>query len=114
MEEELPAVERLKEKLTKENLWIYVLRLLQERSMYGYEIRKAIKERFNFTPAAVTSYVVLYKLKKEGLVTEEWQKNESGKPDRKYYVITEKGQRAMSEAKKIIERILETVFDKTE
>ncbi|MGQ4833201.1 MAG: PadR family transcriptional regulator [Candidatus Asgardarchaeia archaeon] len=113
MEEDLSANERLKEKLTKENLWIYVLRLLQERPMYGYEIRREIKERFNFTPAAVTSYVVLYKLKKEELVTEEWHKNESGKPDRKYYVITEKGQRAMSEAKKFIKNILDSVFDKT-
>ncbi|MEQ9714561.1 MAG: PadR family transcriptional regulator [Candidatus Asgardarchaeum sp.] len=114
MSEKISAVERLKEKLTKENLWIYVLRLLQERPMYGYELRKKIKEIFNFSSAAVTSYVVLYKLKKEGLVTTEWQKGEDGRPDRKYYVITEKGQIAMREAKKFLNNILNTVFDKTD
>ncbi|MHA1470111.1 MAG: PadR family transcriptional regulator, partial [Candidatus Asgardarchaeia archaeon] len=75
---------------------------------------KKIKEIFNFSSAAVTSYVVLYKLKKEGLVTTEWQKGEDGRPDRKYYVITEKGQIAMREAKKFLNNILNTVFDKTD
>ncbi len=41
------ALNRLMIKLTKENLWIYIVKLLMERPMYGYEIAKEIRERFN-------------------------------------------------------------------
>ena len=65
--EETKAYKRLTKKLTKENLWIYVLRLLQERPMYGYEIRQKIDTKFGFAPARVSCYVVLYKMKREKL-----------------------------------------------
>ncbi|BDR91149.1 PadR family transcriptional regulator [Vulcanisaeta souniana] len=62
------ALGRLMTKLTKENLWIYVVKLLMERPMYGYEIAKEIKERFNIDITNVGVYVVLYKMERDGLV----------------------------------------------
>ncbi|WP_243668274.1 PadR family transcriptional regulator [Vulcanisaeta sp. JCM 16161] len=62
------ALNRLMTKLTKENLWIYVVKLLMERPMYGYEIAKEIRERFNINITNVGVYVVLYKMERDGLV----------------------------------------------
>ena len=107
-----PAFQRLKIKLTNQTLWIYILRLLQDKAMYGYEIRKHIKARFNFEPATITAYVVLYKMRREALVEMRVSKNLNGRPDRKYYHITPKGNQMMEQAKALIEEIYNKVFDK--
>ncbi|NJE25379.1 PadR family transcriptional regulator [Thermococcus sp. MV5] len=100
-------MDRLKEKITKEVLWMYILRLLKDRAMYAYELKNEIKERFGFEPATVSSYVVLYKLEHEGYVTSEWQESETGRPSRKYYKLTEKGEILLEEGIKFIEELLE-------
>ena len=104
------AMARLRDKLTKEMLWIYILRLLQERPHYGYEIKELVKKRFEFAPAIVSGYAIIYKMKREGLIEE---KRDSDAP-RKYYGITEQGRHAMKEAKQFLSKILEAVFDLTE
>ncbi len=107
------AFKRLKKKISIDNLWIYILRLLQEKEMYGYELKESIKKRFGFEPATVTSYTILYKLEKDNLVTSLVKNNPEGRPDRKYYSITDKGKKSMKEAKGLFEEILSKVFDKT-
>ncbi|HUT81461.1 MAG TPA: PadR family transcriptional regulator [Candidatus Bathyarchaeia archaeon] len=107
------AFRRLKKKISIDNLWIYILRLLQDKEMYGYELRESIKTQFGFEPATVTSYTILYKLEKDGLVTSYIKDNPEGRPDRKYYTLTEEGKTAMIEAKGLFKEILEKVFDKT-
>lgn len=82
---------RLKHKTTKEILWIYILRLLKEREMYAYELKSALRERFGFEPAMITSYVVLYRLESAGYVAASWDEN------KKYYRITAKGERILRE-----------------
>ena len=108
------AFKRLTKKISIDNLWIYILRLLQEKEMYGYELKESIKERFGFEPATVTSYTILYKLEKDNLVTSHMKDNPEGRPDRKYYTITQEGKNAMKKAKKLFEEISEKVFDLTE
>ncbi|ASJ04064.1 PadR family transcriptional regulator [Thermococcus barossii] len=99
-------MERLKNKITKEVLWLYILRLLKERPMYAYELKERIREAFNFEPATVSSYVVLYKLEKEGYVTAEWQESETGKPSRKYYRLTPEGEKLFEEGIAFLENML--------
>jgi len=99
-------MERLKTKITKEVLWLYILRLLKERPMYAYELKEKIKEAFNFEPATVSSYVVLYKLEKDGYVTAEWQESQTGKPSRKYYRLTPEGERLLEEGISFLEETL--------
>ncbi|MCD6373540.1 MAG: helix-turn-helix transcriptional regulator [Thermococcus sp.] len=100
-------MERLKTKITKEVLWLYILRLLKERPMYAYELKEKIKEAFDFEPATVSSYVVLYKLEKDGYVTAEWQESQTGKPSRKYYRLTPKGEKLLEEGISFLEETLE-------
>ena len=99
-------IERLKNKITKEVLWIYILRLLKERPMYAYELKNKIMESFDFEPATVSSYVVLYKLEKEGYVTAEWQESGTGKPARKYYRLTPKGEKLLEEGLAFLEEMV--------
>ena len=104
------AMTRLVNKMTKEMLWMYILRLLQERPHYGYEIKELITKRFGFSPATVSGYAIIYRLTKDGLI-EAQTKDES---PRKYYAITEKGRTAMSEAKAFLSNTVEMVFDVTD
>ncbi|MGA1974815.1 MAG: PadR family transcriptional regulator [Conexivisphaerales archaeon] len=83
------AYERLVRKLTKENLWLYILKMLQERPDYPLGLKRRFREKFNFEPAGITFYTVLYRLKNEGLVA---SKNEGG---RTVYLCTQKGEQAL-------------------
>lgn len=69
--------------------------------MYAYQIRKRLGERFGFTPALVTSYVVLYRLEKEGYVEAEPRDN------RKYYRITSRGENLLQEGIRYLHRVVE-------
>ena len=99
-------MDRLKNKITKEVLWVYILRLLKERPMYAYELKQRIKEAFDFEPATVSSYVVLYKLEKDGYVTAEWQESGTGKPSRKYYKLTPEGEQLLEAGLSFLEETL--------
>jgi len=95
---------RLKKKTSKEILWIYIFRLLLERDLYGYQLKKELKEKFDIEPAIITSYVVLYRLEREGYVSSRWEKN------KRYYHLTEKGRDLYEEGVKYIEKIREKLM----
>ncbi|ACS34459.1 PadR family transcriptional regulator [Thermococcus gammatolerans] len=99
-------MERLQDKVTKEVLWLYILKLLKERPMYAYELKQEIKKAFGFEPATVSSYVVLYKLEKDGYVKAKWQEGLSGKPSRKYYELTPQGEKLLEEGLAFLEETL--------
>ena len=103
------AMNRLVNKLTKEMLWMYILRLLQERPHYGYEIKQLIQKRFGFSPATVSGYAIIYRLIKDGLIEEQ----QTGDSPRKYYAITDKGNAAMVAAKNFLNDTIKMVFDRT-
>lgn len=96
------SVKRLVSKLTKENLWLYILTELSNSPMYAYEIAKALKNKYKIPVATVTTYVVLYKMEREGLITKKGSSSIS-KIGRKYYAITEKGFSALDEGKKFLQ-----------
>ena len=63
---------------------------------YGYQLIKEVERRsggfFRFKEGTV--YPALHKLESEGLVRAQWD-TLSGGQDRRYYVITEKGEAAL-------------------
>ncbi len=101
------AFERLVRKLTKENLWLYILKMLGERSMYAYEIKKALVERFEIPVATVTVYVVLHKMEREGLIRTGKKISVFGRPDRIYYETTDEGLKTLRRGRKFIEASLD-------
>ncbi|MEM3712405.1 MAG: PadR family transcriptional regulator [Thermoproteota archaeon] len=107
------AYERLVEKLTKENLWLYILTMLREKPMYGYEIAGRLRSDFKIPIATITAYVVLYKMEREGLV-ERVMEPEGGGGGRinvrkVYYRQTDKGRDTLEKGIEYIRGILQTL-----
>jgi len=103
------AYERLVRKLTHENLWLYILTLLSRKPLYGYEVRKMIEQEFGFKPGRVTSYAVLYRLEKDGLIKVVSERKGSRGPSRKYYMITDRGLQTLAKAKQFLRTAAERV-----
>ncbi len=74
--------------------------------MYAYEISKGLLERFSFSAATVTVYVVLYKMRVEGLIRMGEERTTQGKPTRKYYEITKEGTESFLQGKAFLEGII--------
>jgi PadR family transcriptional regulator PadR len=79
------------------SLWL--LLLLSEKPMYGYEIIRELEKRFSgyWKPKTGTIYPALEKLEHEGLVTSRIEFREDV-PDRKHYALTDKGQLELSQS----------------
>ncbi|MDG6929516.1 MAG: helix-turn-helix transcriptional regulator [Nitrososphaerota archaeon] len=90
------AYERLFGKLTKENLWIYVLKMLDEKPDYVPGLKARIAAEFGFQPAAITFYFVLYKLEQEKLTS---SRKEGGK---RVYSCTDEGRRELGRAVELL------------
>jgi DNA-binding PadR family transcriptional regulator len=95
-------LQRLKDKLQKENLWFFILLLLSVEPRYGYELRKLVMEEFGFWSGNVTAYRVLYSLEAAGLVKSRVNER------RRYYEITESGRKEIEQAKSFLRGILES------
>lgn len=87
--------ERLKEKVEKENLWLFALSILKGGKMNARDLRSLIKKRFGFVYGNVTAYKVLYLLESENYVKSE----KIGKFV--FYRITKKGIAELKEAKRL-------------
>lgn len=86
---------RLKEKIEKENLWLFVLSILKEKNMNGKDLRLIIRKKFGFVYGNVTAYKVLYLLESGNYV----KSRKEGKFV--FYSITRKGLSELKEAKKL-------------
>jgi PadR family transcriptional regulator PadR len=75
-----------------------LLCLINYQPMYGYQIIKELEKRSNgyFQFKEGTLYPALHRLEKAGLIQGRWQKLQSGQ-ERRYYHITQKGQKALVE-----------------
>lgn len=92
--------ERLQKTNTKDNLWLYLLSLLKERDLYGWEIPKLVEKKFAFRPGRITPYRVLYRLEKDGFVKSDLKER------RRIYKITEKGKKELAKAKEFFRLLL--------
>jgi len=96
-------IERFFKSNTIENLWIYILSLLKEKELYGWEIPKLIEKNFNFKPGKITPYRVLYRLEKAGFVKSKMRER------RRTYQITEKGKEELEKAKDFYQQIFKKI-----
>ncbi len=86
------ALDHLRDSITKQNLWLYVLSSLRGGPASPSEVEREVQSRFGFSPAKITFYAVLYKLRREGLV------GKTTESFRSKYEITASGERALDEA----------------
>jgi PadR family transcriptional regulator PadR len=75
-----------------------VLRLLDERPMYGYQLAKELESRSAGALALGhgTLYPLLYSLEGKGHIRADWRPSGEG-PDRKYYALTPQGRARLAE-----------------
>lgn len=102
-------LQRLEDKLTKENLWIYVLSILRERPAYPYEISELIEKKFGWKPARVTAYMVMRSLRAKGYVRTSMKRGEDTGKMRNYYEITETGMKLLEKGLQFLEKTLESL-----
>ena len=92
-------VSRLKYSLTHGNIWLAALSLMHKRKVYAYALPEAIAQAFGYQPSKLTTYFVLYKLEDEKLISSKFEGR------RKYYELTPKGARTLSDGKKLLSSI---------
>ncbi len=73
-----------------------VLKLLEERDMYGYQMIEVLSERSDdtFQLKAGTLYPILHGLEKDGMLR-SYERQEEGERVRKYYHLTAEGKRLL-------------------
>lgn len=93
-------IERWMPQFRKGLLEFIILLKLQQGTIYGYELAVEIKKLTAIDVAEGTLYPLLNRLKRDGLVTSEWQTAEVGTP-RKYYEITDFGVETLAKMKAV-------------
>jgi PadR family transcriptional regulator PadR len=78
---------------------LWLLLLLSDKPMYGYEIIRELERRFSgyWSPRTGTIYPALEKLEENGFITGQIEFRDHG-PDRKHYAITDKGKEELKSA----------------
>ncbi|RVW04321.1 PadR family transcriptional regulator [Rhodococcus xishaensis] len=89
-----PSVER-RSLILRGVLDLCLLAVLRERPVYGYELTERLAEQ-DLLVAGGSSYPLLARLEKAGLVESESRRSESG-PPRKYYSLSADGRKALTE-----------------
>lgn len=77
---------------------VAVLKLLERRDMYGYELAEALASKTAgvLDMGQSTLYPMLYNLESKGLIESYWQSAASER-DRKYYKLTTDGKRRLAD-----------------
>ncbi len=90
------------------SLWL--LLLLSEKPMYGYEVIRELEKRFSgyWRPKTGTIYPAFEKLEEGGLVTSRIEFRDEGL-DRKHYALTEKGRGELSQAMRHWTKMMEVL-----
>lgn len=89
-------VDNWKIQLRKGVLDLVILNILTEKSLYGLEMIQKMEFVEGLEITEGTIYPLLSRLKTDGLVFSEWVESDQGRP-RKYYSLSEKGRRAVTE-----------------
>ncbi|MCM1174386.1 MAG: PadR family transcriptional regulator [Blautia sp.] len=103
--------EKYERQMKKGVLDMLVLRLLLDEKKYGYQLIAEIRKKGGdiFCLKEGTLYPILYRLEEEGLIESRWSEAENRQQPRKYYLMTDKGRRALEEMYRVWRRIADSV-----
>ena len=96
--------------ILKGTLEACILQLIKRKDMYGYEITEQLSNYGLDIVAQGTIYPLLKKLEKENLVTSYLKESNFG-PPRKYYSITEEGNKYIVNFKDVWSNISTTITE---
>lgn len=105
--------EKYERQMKKGVLDMLVLRLLLDERKYGYQLIAELREKGGdiFRLKEGTLYPILYRLEEEGLIESRWSEAENRQPPRKYYLMTDRGRKALEEMYQVWRRIADSVDD---
>ena len=88
----------IRDQIRKGSTTLLILSVLSDEPMYGYQIIQELERRSGgyFEMKEGLLYPLLHRMKREGLLSSEWQVA-SGERRRKYYTITEAGRQELRE-----------------
>jgi len=86
----------------KNYLIAWLLVMLKDLNLHGYEIMKELKERFGVVSDPGTVYRALRQLEREGYISSWWDPKEQG-PARRVYALTESGEGALERWSRALE-----------
>ncbi|NHN30226.1 PadR family transcriptional regulator [Paenibacillus agricola] len=91
---------KINKELMKGSTVMLILKLLEQKEMYGYEMTKEIESHSNgiFSFKEGTLYPILHALEAEAMVESYWSEQEARK--RKYYRITGHGRLHLQDKQK--------------
>ena len=72
-----------------------VLAALAAEQRYGFELVGVLSDTYGLATSEGTIYPLLSRLRRDGLVATTWRESEAG-PPRRYYRLTEAGERALA------------------
>jgi PadR family transcriptional regulator PadR len=96
----------------KNYLMAWLLVMLSDQSLHGYEITKELNEKFDIITDAGTVYRALRQLERDGYISSWWDPKEQG-PARRFYALTESGNCALTMWSEVLDQYrtnLETFF----
>lgn len=96
--------------ILKGTLEACILQLIKNKDMYGYEITEQLSNYGLDMVAQGTIYPLLMKLEKENLVTSYLKESNFG-PPRKYYSITEEGNKYIVNFKDVWRNVSTTITE---
>jgi PadR family transcriptional regulator PadR len=88
-------IEKTKAQMKKGVLEMVILSIISKQEVYASDIIRQLKDA-KLLVVEGTLYPLLTRLKNEGLLDYRWEESKSG-PPRKYYTISELGQRTVKE-----------------
>ena len=99
--------ENVKSQMRKGYLEYCILLIISKKPAYVSDIINELKEA-KMIVVEGTLYPLLTRLKKEGLLTYEWQESAQG-PPRKYYALTQSGREALAAMEETWNSLTKTV-----
>ena len=78
----------------KNYLMAWLLVMLKDYNLHGYEIMKELKEKFDVVSDPGTVYRALRQLERDGYISSWWDPKEQG-PARRIYTLTDAGSEAL-------------------
>jgi PadR family transcriptional regulator PadR len=80
-----------RQQLKKGIMATVILKIIANKTTYGYEIIKALRQYQTLVTKEGSLYPILYRLEDEGLITSDWVLSDNSKKPRKFYTITAEG-----------------------
>lgn len=86
----------MNKEMMKGSIDLILLSIIATKDMYGYEMVQVLKQSSDeaYSMSEGTLYPALKRLEMQGAIESYWQEQENNRP-RKYYHITEDGQKAL-------------------